>query len=152
MVTVNVYGRPLSKAIQEGIKSKDERIFGFGFPLGKRLSGPAFYKAADVDLIKNNLYQLLGTDRGERVMLPNYGMNLRRYLFEPLDEITFEKIKMNIVSNIAQYLPQLKLLRLGVFKQDGDVGFTGLPGFEIKLILQLKDNTNVIFDTQVEIR
>ena len=151
MATVNIYGRPTSRAIKQGVRSRDSRKFGFGFPLGKRLKGPAFYKAADVDLVKNNLHQLLRTERGERVMLPNFGMDLRRYLFEPLDEVTFENIKTTIISNVASYLPQVKIIRLGVFKEDGEVGFTGLPGFDIKLVLQMRDNEDLIFDTQVRI-
>ena len=95
-----VYGKVASKASKNSAISTGPKVFGLCFPTGSKNTGPYFCKSSGVELFRNNLRQLLLTTKGERVMLPNFGANLKRYLFEPLDQVSFSQIKAQIVETI----------------------------------------------------
>lgn len=57
--------------------------------------------------IKSDLIHLLLTNKGERLYLPDYGANLRQYIFEPNDSEVHGKIKEEIQSAISKYIPNL---------------------------------------------
>ena len=54
-------------------------------------------------LIRFHLKNLVLTAPGEKISKPNYGVGIRRYLFEPLNESTAAIIEGNIRSQINQY-------------------------------------------------
>jgi len=56
-------------------------------------------------LVKQNFKMLLLTDRGERVMEPNYGVGLKKYLFENFDQSTFSRIETDILEQVSIYMP-----------------------------------------------
>ncbi len=53
------------------------------------------------------LLHLLLTNKGERLYLPDFGSDLKKYIFEPNDSITHEQIKDNLNENIKRYIPNL---------------------------------------------
>ncbi len=57
--------------------------------------------------VKSDLIHLLLTNKGERLYLPNYGANLRQYLFEPNGEEVQNNIKNEIQKSISDYIPNL---------------------------------------------
>lgn len=59
--------------------------------------------------IKSDLVHLLLTNKGERLYLPDYGANLRQYLFEPNEAEVQGKIKDEIQAAISKYIPNLKV-------------------------------------------
>tara|TARA_Y100001938_G_scaffold149835_1_gene238205 strand:+ start:202 stop:570 length:369 start_codon:yes stop_codon:yes gene_type:complete len=61
------------------------------------------------NLIKQNFKMLLLTDHGERVMEPNYGVGLKKYLFESFDQSTFSKIETDILEQVAIYMPVVSI-------------------------------------------
>ena len=65
-------------------------------------------------LVKFHLVNLLMTNPGERIQLPNYGVGLRRFLFEPLSSGTLSSIESRISSQIASYLVYLSVDDLSV--------------------------------------
>jgi len=144
-----VYGQAPSYWTQKTITSKEPKIIGLAFPVGN-VSGNYFRFASDIELIKNQLQQILLTERGERVMLPNFGCNLRRYIFAPLDEITFDAIKEEVSWSIVQYTKGIKLMKIGVFSIDSSIGPEGLNGLKVILTLKL-DYSNIIFDIEMDI-
>ena len=97
-MTMNYYGTRLAKPVSKDIQAESQKTYGINFPFGKNNKKGYFAKEAGNSLIKSNLKQLLGTLPGERVMLPNFGLDLRKYLFEPLDAITFSEMKQEILS------------------------------------------------------
>jgi len=151
MAITTKYGTHILPQIEHLITSKTNRLFGLGFPLGKDLPGLSFSKKSGLELVRANIKQLLMTNKGERVMLPDFGLGLRRYLFQPLDEELFENIKLNILSGIAKYMPQVNILKLSIINSE-DINLQGVPGLIIKLVVQLRENSNIIFDTVVEIK
>jgi phage baseplate assembly protein W len=57
--------------------------------------------------VKQNLKMLILTSQGERIMHPVFGVGIRKYLFEPLNEVTKEIIRFSIVTQAAIYMPYI---------------------------------------------
>jgi|TARA_R100000455_G_C6269287_1_gene124880 phage baseplate assembly protein W len=148
--TVTVYGSIQDRYNIQAPKSARQEVFGLHYPLGSSKNGGVFNKTSGINMIKGAVEQLLLTERGERVMLPNFGCNLRRYLFQPLDETTFNSIKREIQTSFSNYIVGAKITKLSVFPT-GDSGPAG--GNSLKVILSLKlDKSDLeIFDVEVKI-
>ena len=54
----------------------------------------------DIDAVKNSIENILGTSRGERVMLPGFGSGIKGILFEPLDVSLGRALELEIVDSI----------------------------------------------------
>jgi phage baseplate assembly protein W len=61
------------------------------------------------EVAKQNLKMLVLTSPGERVMIPDFGVGLRRYLFELAGTGIEERIRQRIVDQVAKYLPYIRL-------------------------------------------
>ena len=57
--------------------------------------------------IKSNLIHLILTQKGARYFLPDFGTNLLKYIFEPLDTSTKTNIDREIRESVAKYIPNL---------------------------------------------
>lgn len=77
----------------------------------------------DASAIKQAIVNLLLTNKGERLMNPNYGSDIRRYLFEPLDYGTANQIKGNIRDTIERFEPRISVVRLKASLNYDDNGF-----------------------------
>ena len=149
--TISKYGKTYSNPINKSDESKRAKTYGVGFPFGSKLSGGYFHKDADLTATKANIRQLLLTERGERVMLPNYGVSLKKYLFEPLDETSFEGIKNEVATSIAKYATGVQLVRLRVVPLGG-FGSGDASGFKLQVILRLLEEEEAIFDVKIKIQ
>ena len=83
-------------------------------------------------------------------MLPDFGCGLRKYLFEPLDNNTIEKIKNQIIRSITQYLESVIIEDIQIAEVD-EVGADHNQVINVKLRLRIKDETNLVFFTEVKI-
>jgi phage baseplate assembly protein W len=61
----------------------------------------------DKDAIRADLLHLLLTNKGERLYLPEFGSDLKKFIFEPNDEITHEQIKDNLNQTIIRFIPNI---------------------------------------------
>ena len=160
--SITKYGVPVSLSVEKGTKSKYKRRVGLAYPvvqvrkivatniLQNSNAGPATYfgKATGIELIKNNLKQLIRTEKGERVMLPDYGLALQKYLFSPLDETTYALLKEDILRNMRKYFSIGRVLKLEVLGDDTTGDSNQL---RIKLTLQLLDESLDIFDIEAKV-
>jgi len=76
------------------------------------LSGPFNSTYSTKDQIKSNLINLLLTNKGERIMNPEFGCDLKRTLFEGITESTSELIKNLIITNIKIIIPEIQLTEI----------------------------------------
>lgn len=84
------------------------RYINIDFPF--RDSEKGFYfkmNQTDKDAIRADLLHLLLTNKGERLYLPDFGSDLKKYIFEPNDGITHEEIRNNLNETIKLYIPNL---------------------------------------------
>lgn len=88
---------------------------GLGFPF-KKSAGGYLRKDQNFAAIKGQVKQILRTERGERVMLPDFGVKLKQFLFEPLDQNTTAQIKESIVYALAKYAKDVEVINIDVFE------------------------------------
>jgi phage baseplate assembly protein W len=84
------------------------RYINIDFPF--KDSDKGFYlnlNQTDRDAIRADLLHLLLTNKGERLYLPDFGSDLKKYIFEPNDKITHDEIKDNLNDTIKKYIPNL---------------------------------------------
>lgn len=67
-------------------------------------------KVKDDAAIMSALRNIILTDKFERPMNPNFGCNIKRYLFENIDEVYANSIKDDIRANIAEFEPRVNIL------------------------------------------
>jgi hypothetical protein len=97
----------------------EEKYINIDFPF--RDSEKGFYfklNNTDTDAIRSDLMHLLLTNKGERLYLPDFGSDLRKYIFEPNDQITHDKIKDSLNESIKKYIPNLIVNEIS-FDNDG---------------------------------
>src|SRR5205814_343710 len=54
-------------------------------------------------VIRDNVRQIVGTRRGERVRRPSFGISCERILFEPADEVLFKLLRFEITEGLATW-------------------------------------------------
>lgn len=140
---VTVYGKTIPPKSRNTVNLKLQKNTGFKYPIDVDPDRGYFVKQTGLDLVKNNLRNLLRTEPGERFMLPQYGCGLRKYLMEPLDEVTFSQVRDTIKTSIYKYLSKVTISSLRI---------TQLPSGQMKvnLLCNLKDVELVNFDFNFE--
>ena len=85
-----------------------QRFINIDFPFKDSPEGFYFnLNATDADAIRADLLHLLLTNKGERLYSPDFGSDLKKFIFEPNDSITHEQIKDNLNETIKRYMPNL---------------------------------------------
>ncbi len=90
-----------------------KRFLGTQYPLIRTNRGFLAQKTG-VDQIKADLLQLLLTNPGERVMIPNYGTPLRKLLFEPNDPALEIQARQIISNAILTWEPRIIVTNIQV--------------------------------------
>ena len=142
--TTTVHGSVIPAKASRDVTNKDFKIKGFSYPLVATPGSGDFSKSSGLILVKSMLTNLIKTQRGERFMLPDYGVNLRRFLMEPLDEATFGLIKEEITLSVRRHLKFLSLTKVQAFETRGG-------GINVKLFCSLKDAQANNFEVGVRI-
>ena len=100
----------------------------------------------DASAIKQAIVSLLLTNKGERLMNPKYGSDIRSYLFEPLDYGTAAQIKANIQSTIDRFEPRISISDIKCIPNFNDNGFD----VEMTYIIRGSDEPPVTVDIFLE--
>jgi phage baseplate assembly protein W len=88
---------------------------GISLPFGLCGTDQLFNKTYSTkDQTKSNLINVLLTNRGERVLNPSFGSNLRQLLFEPATRILEDDIKNTIVQTANIYIPEITIVRVDI--------------------------------------
>jgi phage baseplate assembly protein W len=91
------------------------KAIGISLPFN---AGGVFNKTYSTkDQIKSNLINLLLTNKGERILNPEFGADLTRLLFEPSDDDLYEKIRDQIFSSVSAYVPEVTLINIEVIPE-----------------------------------
>ena len=139
----------LNRKENNDILSQNPRVnVGIDFPTAIVPNGDGFFKGTKTteDAIKSNIRLLLLTQRGERVMQPNLGINLRRFLFEPITENTAVEIENDIVQTFSYWLPFVQIRDIQIDLSSQDANQIG-----IKLIFKVKNGSDRLSSVQVDI-
>lgn len=72
----------------------------------------------ELSAIIQDLKMVLLTSPGERIMDPNFGVGMRRYLFEQNNSITHSSIKAKIIRQVSEYLPFIDIQEITFNTED----------------------------------
>lgn len=78
--------------------------------------GPYALNKNMLDVVKQNLKTLVLTDRGERIMLPDFGVGLKKFLFENFSQTTEMQIKSEVSSQVRKYMPFVSIESINVLE------------------------------------
>jgi len=62
------------------------------------------------EAINSSIGNILGIPRTERWFYPTFGTDIRRFLWEPLDQVTANKIFHDVVMALGKWEPRIQLL------------------------------------------
>ena len=118
-------------------------ILGMAFPMRWDGIGGVLTQSENLGALKDGVIQLIMTSRGARVMRPDYGTDLRKSMFEPMDSASIATLRAQISDTISKYEPRVVLQQLNVFPQDE------LNTLTVQLVLSTKND--LLTTTNVEI-
>jgi phage baseplate assembly protein W len=88
---------------------------GVSLPFGVCGTDQLFNKTYSTkDQTKSNLINLLLTNKGERVLNPNFGSNLKQALFEQITQSTEDDIRNIIISSASIYIPEISIVSIDI--------------------------------------
>jgi phage baseplate assembly protein W len=89
--------------------------YGITFPFGDSEEGLflGMNELADAE-VRSNLVHLILTIKGSRYFLPDFGTNLMRLIFEPLDSGTKASIDSEIRETVGEFIPNLNINNVDV--------------------------------------
>src|SRR5690348_4262781 len=67
-----------------------------------------------MERIRQSIEQILDTEPGERIMLPEFGCGLRRYLMEPNTLTTRTAITKDVEGSLQRWEPRIRLTEVAV--------------------------------------
>ena len=113
-----------NRRVKRFVEDLDTRVsVGLDLPISIQAGDTMGYFATTkttMDAVKNDVKLLLMTQRGERLMQPFLGMNIRRFLFEQITNDTAIEIENDIVDTFETWLPFVQLQNIEVDLGDQD--------------------------------
>ena len=105
------------------------------------------------DLAQQNLKMLILTSPGERIMVPEFGVGIRSYLFEQNTPTTLLTIKENIAQQAKKYMPYIEIIELEVYSpavEGSALGDTNKARVNIRIVFSVPA-VNVISDLTIPV-
>jgi phage baseplate assembly protein W len=68
----------------------------------------------DINAVKNSLHNLFTTTPGDKILSPEYGMDLRKYLFEPATVQISKEIRDEIYIQVGTFEPRVKITSVNI--------------------------------------
>ena len=81
-------------------------------PLRRESSDGYALNKAMVDAIRQNFKNLVMTSPGERVMIPDFGVGIKNYLFEVNGPSTYSAIRASINRQVIKYMPFISITEI----------------------------------------
>ena len=77
----------------------------------------------DINAIKNSLNNLFSYNKYERILNPEYGLDLKQFLYEPLTSNVLSGIGMEITNAINMWEPRISIENINVIPKYDDNEF-----------------------------
>ena len=75
-------------------------------------------KALGATAVKNSLLSILKTNHYERLFNPEFGSNIHKLLFEPMNELTVVRLKSEVETALTNHEPRANILNVSVEAQE----------------------------------
>ena len=134
------------------IDNKTDVFVGLDLPIrkGDDVQGYFASTSTTIEAVKNNIRNLLQTNVGERLFYPTFGMNLRQYLFDTIDETTTVSIQESIVDTFSTWLPFVEIRDIIVNTESSDLSL-GSNMISINIVFNILQDPNTIESVTVSI-
>jgi len=99
-----------------------KKTIGVSFPFQDSTEGDylKLTKSASEE-VKSNFVHLLMTMKGERYFLPQFGTNLRQYLFDPQSTENDDDIRKEITDAATEFMPNIKIKTINITHYGDDI-------------------------------
>ena len=135
------------------IQDNDTNIFiGVDLPIRKSNGKEGFFASTSttIEAVKNNIRNLLNTHQGERLMQPNLGLNLRKYLFNPINDETVFTIQEEILDIFEAWLPFVMITNIQIKTTDDDIGIDSST-LSINIVFSIEQDPDTLDSVQITI-
>lgn len=95
------------------LKNKPKNI-GWKFPVSADLATGRIKTSSYADNVAESIKLILLTKKGERMMKPDFGCNISRYMFDILDITTLKQIELEIEEAIKKWEYRIDNLQVQV--------------------------------------
>lgn len=93
--------------------SKDFLGIGWKFPVRVNSKGGLSYSKYEQD-IEEAIWIILGTAKGERLMLPDFGCGIHELVFAPINPTTMGDIRHQVIEALSKWEPRIEVLDVRV--------------------------------------
>ena len=101
------------------------------------------------EVVKQNLKMLLLTIPGEKIMDPDFGVGLSRFLFESNDSGTHRLIETKIAEQLSYYYPFVEIVSLDISPNRNQVDRAHTLSIELRYVItaeSLEDVLEIVLD------
>lgn len=74
----------------------------------------------DMEAIKNSIRNIFNTKNGQKLLTPDFGSSLEKFLFERADDFTGSIIANTVLENIQKFEPRIEVLKIRVYPVPDD--------------------------------
>lgn len=97
------------------------------------------------ELIKQNVKMVILTYPGERIMMPEFGVGITRYLFDPSGSDIYSELQLIIKSQLNKYIPSIELINVSATSGGDDHKLNISISYEIDF-LRTKDQLDLLLE------
>ena len=118
MASINITLDTVNETNRRGYTYRD---VDYKFVLDAR--GYDFHNLDDINAIRNGLVNIFSWRRGERIILPEFGNTLYRFLYESITSEVLNDIQRECVEMITRWEPRISILNVNLeaFPDDHEV-------------------------------
>lgn len=99
------------------------------------------------DNTKQNLKTLVLTSPGERLMVPDYGVGIRRKLFQLNNGVTRFEISRDITKQVSKYMPHVEIIEVNISDSETNPSlFSDDETIQISIVYRI----NVIIESETD--
>lgn len=141
----NVYGvNPPRLFLNESYQANENKKYGMTPIPGSDPDEPYFGRVTGRERLLNGLDTLFNTGGGERLMMPDFGLDLKWNLFEPLDSVIIGEIRGDILNQIETYFgDEINIISLDVSISENSK-YQGMPAVLIQLRAEEVEGSEII--------
>ena len=95
--------------------------------------------------LKSRLLHVIFTPKGQRLRNPDFGTDLIKYIHEPSDETTFERLRTDITQQVYKYVPDVVFKDISIYSDDkSDNGKIVIIHYTIKKGIHEEEQTAAV--------
>ena len=68
--------------------------------------------------LKSRLLHVIFTPKGQRLRNPDFGTDLIKYIHEPADETTFDRLRNDITQQVYKYVPDVVFKDISIYTDE----------------------------------